>query len=113
MGCSSRGTRGSGFSTGWPAAKHLLGKVCRSLANFTGFTIPRHLGLAHGDEEPAVARSHPRVYLGSSGVRSSSFNARMRRGVGFDAASGMDSLVSITFQCQDLRLVRLAVTAAR
>jgi hypothetical protein len=26
---------------------------------------------------------------------------------GFDAASGMDSLVSITFQCQDLRLVRL------
>jgi hypothetical protein len=77
------------------------------LANFTGFTIPQHLGLAHGDEEPAVARSHPRVYLGSSDLRSSSFNAHDAVAFGLDAASGMDSLVSITFQCQDLRLVRL------
>jgi len=38
------------------AAKDLLGKVCRGLANFTGLTIPRHLGLAHADKDQAVGR---------------------------------------------------------
>ena len=40
----------------------------------------------------------PRVYPGSSDVRSSSFNAHDAVAFGFDAASGMDSFVSITFQ---------------
>jgi hypothetical protein len=38
------------------AAKDLLGKVCRGSANFTGLTVPRHVGFALADKEQAVGR---------------------------------------------------------
>jgi hypothetical protein len=39
----------------------------------------------------------PRVYPGSSDVRSNSFNAYYAVAFDFDAASGMDSFLSINF----------------
>src|SRR5258705_1770058 len=47
----------------------ILGKVCRSLANFTGFTIPRHLRFAHVDENQPSRALIPRVYLGRTSAQ--------------------------------------------
>jgi hypothetical protein len=47
----------------------ILGKVCRSLANFTGFTIPRRLGFAHVDENQPSRALIPRVYLGRTSAQ--------------------------------------------